>query len=150
MLKAWCLLSTDNFQRLQSDVRQGQRKDHRFSTNGIVGGTTTVGYGMRLILPIVANTPQSYVGPGLAGLMNRATKTFIQGDYGSTSGDLGTLTSETGKGSFTIQSEAIATGVASVNNDMHVALFTDGRFGAWFSSFGPPTGGRSITIIKFK
>jgi hypothetical protein len=113
------------------------------------GSGNTTSYQLALMLPITANNSQSYVGSGVVGLMNRTAKSFVQGDYASATGASGSLTFETGTGTFTIQSEALATGVATVNNDANMALFTDGRFGVWFSS-SATTGGLSTAFEKFK
>jgi len=120
-----------------------------FSASRSLSGTTTTGYSLGLILPATANNSTAYIGTGPVGLMNRTAKTFVQGDYSSTTGASATLTFETGSGTFTIQSGALGTGVASVNNDTSMALLSDGRFGAWFSS-SATTGGMSIAIAMFK
>jgi hypothetical protein len=120
-----------------------------FSNYKTVSGSATIGYALNILLPVAANNSQSYIGTGLVGLMNRSAKAFVQGDYSSTTGASGSLTFETGSGTFTIQSEALAPGVATVNNDANMALFTDGRFGVWFSS-SSTTGGLSTAFEKFK
>lgn len=118
-----------------------------FSVNKNSG--TTISYGLNIILPIAANNSQSYIGSGLVGLMNHNTKTFVLGDYSSATGASGTLTTDTSNDTFTVQNEALATGVATINGDANMAFFSDGRFGVWFSR-NTTTGALTTMFGKFK